>query len=280
MTVIEDKFDNLLNLLNKWHSYRVDRFIDSKPYSNFSHFFKAIKGRKELMVSKLSVIESSFISFLNSIPLGKDGSYPITIGDKRILSFSILIEAVKNTQLFSKQISLINEKMLLVFSILKKGEEREYYKYLDDLALKYHEFSSLVHAIKGTELINTFYEQIEMQFKYIIKKKKLREIYEKNKWVLEETIFLDMIEAIKGADLIKNNFTDILDSIDLFIQEKQLSESKAFFALLNAIKGTNVLKEVYPDIIRGLIQLPGECFYELLGALAGTPLMKEKMTKR
>ena len=294
MTVIEDKFDDLLNLLNKWHSYSVYGtngiriwdsyifvngiriFINSEPFSAFSHLFKAIKGRKELITSKLSFIESSFISFLNTIPLGKNGRYPITEGDKRILSFSILIEAVKNTQLFSKLFSLINEKMILVISILKRGGARDKYNDIDALVLRYNEFSSLVQAVKGTELINTFYEQIETRFNYLLNG--LSEIYRKNKWVLEETIFPDMIEAIKGTDLIKNNFTDILESIDLFIQDDKL-KSEAFSTLINAIKGTNVIKEVYPDIIRALEKLPGECFCELLGALAGTTLMEEKFTE-
>jgi len=285
--VIIHKFNDLISFLNNTKLPPI--LTDDEPFDAFSHFFNAIKGTV-VMESKYELLESTFIYFLNSIPL--QGPAPSL--DWRIFSFSDLICAIKDTELFHNQQSLIKNKMSLIISILGEANlyQWRYGRNHSNRATKYRELACLIRAIKNTELIKEFILPLK---KYLKKLKICKEIY--NHYDFEEA-FLPLLEELKGTELFTTMLMNFLEYIEegldpnlnnnkyQFVPYESFYDSLCrnidnpnfmvddFSALMKSIKGVNFILEFFPDFMRFLDKLPYDSFYDFLCALEGTNVME------
>jgi hypothetical protein len=166
------------------------------------------------------------------------------------------------------------EKIPIVTDILNTTDK------IDDNYNKRNTFSDLINAIKGTELMNTKYSLIEIQFTDI-----LNTIGKIDDNYIKRIAFSDFISQIKGTklmntkySLIEIQFTDILNKLDKINDDEY--KRKELSKLISKIKGTKLLKEKLIDILNTIDNNYDKryVFSDLLSAIKGTKSLEEKFT--
>ncbi|MFW9826704.1 MAG: hypothetical protein ACFFEY_03680 [Candidatus Thorarchaeota archaeon] len=144
-------------------------------------------------------------------------------------------------------------------------------------------FHTLLNSIKKKKnLMNQYYSLINAQFRKLLK------ITEKSQNLVQSQShhdFMLLVRGVKGTDILRDNFVDLINSIDRF---QDYGEYFAFSALLEVIKGTELLNKHFSHVESKFTKLLNKLdnssdnfkcnvFLPLITPIRGTKLMEDNL---
>ena len=209
-----------LTLLNK-----IESIPGKGRYIIFRDLIYNVKGT-DLISKYYSQVEATFLRLLKEID-----SYDLYIG-LNTYTFEVLLWAIEETKLLDKHFNLILKYIATI---------RHFYGYDRHLA-----FNNVCEVIKGTEVFQNHYPQIEKHFVTLLRS--IDTLDGRNKYYG----FNEIIKAAKHTELIINNFTRIesqfltlLEGIDIIGEDERRS---VFINLGHAIEETE-LTDKYKSLL-------------------------------